>query len=322
MALRVGLLGSAHVHAGSYVAHLERHPEVEWQGRFEPEGSTPTVTATPLHENLQGFLSAVDAVVIATPTGEHAHWIEIAAGVGKAILCEKPIAVTPDHGMRIRHLVESSGVFFMTAFPCRFAPAFLRAEQRLHSHEIGTLAAVAATNHGRCPGGWFVDPELGGGALLDHVVHVADLLKRLWGEDPVQVTAQTGKMREGLPTEDLGMVTLDYAHGRFATIDSSWSRLDSYRTWGDLTMNLVGTQGVIELDLFAQEMEIYSDSGHRSAGYGSSLDALLVDAFVRDVLQGNDPRITLDDGLSANAVAWAAIRSAQMGGEPVPYSAV
>jgi predicted dehydrogenase len=40
------------------------------------------------------------------------------------------------------------------------------------------VLAVNATNHGQIPGGWFLDPEAsGGGAVMDHTVHVADLLR-------------------------------------------------------------------------------------------------------------------------------------------------
>ena len=204
----------------------------------------------------------------------------------------------------------------MTAFPCRYAPSFIRLVERVKGGDIGAIKAICATNHGRCPFDWFVEPELsGGGAMIDHTVHVADLLRVLLGEEPTRVQAQTGTKMYGKTWDDTAMLTIEFPSGVFATLDSSWSRPQSFKTWGDVTMNVVGESGVIELNMFGQEIDRYSDGKvtHSVAGYGSDADGGLVNDFVRCCIEGTPPPITAFDGIQAARVAMAGYRSAAAG---------
>ena len=108
------------------------------------------------------------------------------------------------------------------------------------------------------------------------------------------------------------MLTLQYPSGIFATIDSSWSRPQSFKTWGDVTMNVVGSEGVIELDMFGPAVDAYGEGkvSHNAAGYGSDLDALMVGGFIRACVDGTEVPVSLEDGLRAGNVALAGYRSA------------
>lgn len=318
MRLRVGFITFAHLHAPAYLHALRAHPMAEVVGICDDDGTRAAFSGLPVFESLSALLGAVDAVVIVSENLRHAAHIEAAAAAGKAILCEKPLAASREQAERIGRAVQEAHSFLMTAFPCRYSPAFGRMRERLKAGDIGTLLAVCATNRGKCPGGWFVDPALsGGGAMIDHTVHVADLLWLLLGEEPTRVAAQIGSNRLGLAVEDSAMLTLDYASDIFATLDSSWSRPESYRTWGDVTMSLVGDAGVLEVDLFGQEIETFT-AGHLSAGYGSDLDSLLIDDFVRCVLESKPSPITAEDGLRATRVVLAGYESASNGGRSIP----
>src|SRR5207253_2134250 len=94
----------------------------------------------------------------------------------------------------------------MTAFPCRYAPSFTRLQERVKAGDIGPIKAICATNRGRCPFDWFVQENLsGGGAMIDHTVHVTDLLRALLGEEPTRVQAQTGSNMYGQSWDDTAM---------------------------------------------------------------------------------------------------------------------
>jgi len=323
MPLRVGLLTAAHLHVGGYAAACKSHPDVELIGMWDDE----PVRA---HEFLQGrdipfiasldeIISKVDAVVITSENMRHAELAVIAAEAGKHILCEKPLAATEEHGQLILDAAAKAGVKLMTAFPCRFSPAFQNLKRRVANGDIGPIRAICATNRGRCPFGWFVNPELsGGGALIDHVVHVTDLLRDLLGEEPIRVQAQTGNNVYGKEWEDTAMLTIEFGSGIFATLDSSWSRPSSYHTWGDVTMNVVGENGVIELDMFGQSVQRYAAGSitHSSNGYGADLDALMVDDFVRACLDDRPLVVTGFDGMQAARVALAGYQSVKTG-QPV-----
>ena len=144
--------------------------------------------------------------------------------------------------------------------------------------------------------------------MIDHTVHVADLFRDLLGEEPSSVVAQVGSNMHGQEWEDTAMLNLEFPSGVFASLDSSWSRPQSYKTWGDVTMNVVGEKGVIELDLFNQEVQVYTDR-HSVAGYGSDLDEMLVTEFIDCVKTGRQPQTDLEAGLAASAVAIAGYES-------------
>ena len=85
--------------------------------------------------------------------------------------------------------------------------------------------------------------------------------------------------------------------------------------WGDVTLSVVGEKGVLNADLFSQNLVLYSnkEKGTKWIGWGDDLDLLMVRAFVEAVRTGGSVPITGDDGLSAAAVAFAAYESARIG---------
>jgi predicted dehydrogenase len=323
MPVRIGILTAAHVHTGSYVHCLKRNPNAEliglWDDDLERGQSYSEKNGLAFFQNLDELLATVDAVVVTSENLRHAELVEAAATKGKHVLCEKPLAASESEEARIRKAIESSGIKLMTAFPCRYSPAFQKLVDRVKAGEIGAIKAICATNRGSCPGGWFTEPEKsGGGAMIDHVVHVADLLRTLLGEEPIRVQAQTGSNMYGQPWDDTAMLTIEFPDGIFATLDSSWSRPAGYKTWGDVTMNVVGELGVIELDMFGPAVDVYSNEGksHVSAGYASDMDYLMIDEFVRAVIEDREPLVGMQDGLQAARVAIKGYESARVG-QPV-----
>jgi predicted dehydrogenase len=323
MALRIGFLGVAHMHAWGYAPSVrncesatlgpvyEEDPEL--RARFARDFET-SEAASP-----DALFQQCDAVIITSENKRHAAYAELAAKAGKHILCEKPLVTTEEEGEQMLRAAAAAGVKLMTAFPCRYSPAFWRLCERVWNGDIGEVRGICATNRGSCPFGWFVQTEKsGGGAMIDHVVHVADLLRVLLKDEPVRVQAQIGNNMYGKEWEDTAMLTIDFQGGVFATLDSSWSRPSSFKTWGDVTMNVVGDNGVIELDMFGQEIDLYRNEGksHVVAGYGSGLDDGLVADFAASVLEDREPPITGFDGLQAARVAIAGYRSVDTG-QPV-----
>ena len=314
------MLSVGHVHAPTYVHCLQNASDAEFLGLWDKDSALASKFARDfnckLWEDREALIDACDAVVIAGENLDHAELVEAACAKGKAILCEKPLAATRDQSDRIEKAVNDSGAILMTAFPCPFSPAFESAVAKIKGGEIGKVLSVCATNHGKCPGGWFVEKEKsGGGAMVDHVVHVANLLEILLGEQPTQVQAITGNNMNGHDWEDSAMLSLQYASGVFATLDSSWSRPDGYKTWGDVTMKIVGEKGVLELDLFSQALDWYRQDGtqHGLLSYGSNLDQLMVGEFLRAVREQDVPSTGLAAGLSASRVFLAAYESAASG---------
>jgi predicted dehydrogenase len=318
--LRVGILSVAHLHACSYVHSHGAHPRAELIGLWdnaERGQAFSERTGVPYFSDIDALLGVCDAVCVCSENNNHLELVQRAAARGKHILCEKPLVTREEDAKAMTAAVEAAGVVLMTAFPCRYSPAYARLKERVDKGEIGRVRAICATNRGSCPGGWFVQKDLsGGGAMIDHVVHVTDLIRDLLGEEPVKVQAQTGNNTYGKDWEDTAMVTMEFGSGIFATLDSSWSRPSHFKTWGDVTMTVVGEKGTIELDMFGPAVGVYGENGYRSSAYGSDLDAAMVDAFVRACLDGVPAPTSMHDGLQAARVALAGYRSVEVG-QPV-----
>jgi predicted dehydrogenase len=323
MPLRFGLVTAAHLHVWSYVDALKSHPEAEiasiWDHDAVRGQAFAQKSGVPYVDTFDDLLDSCDAVVIVSENNIHAEFGIAAAKAGKHILCEKPLVTNEEDGDDFIAAAKDSGVKLMTAFPCRFSPAYRLMKDRIAAGEIGAVKAICATNRGRCPFGWFVDADLsGGGSMIDHVVHVGDLLRDLTGEEPARVEAQIGSNVYGQTWEDTAMLTIEFPSGIFASLDSSWSRPSTYKTWGDVTMNVVGEKGVIELDMFGQEAHQYraGEVTYTSAGFGSNLDALMVNEFIRACLDDREPLVTGTDGLQAAKIALAGYRSVASNGHP------
>lgn len=318
MAIRVGFLGIAHMHSWAYAGAIQRIEDADCVGFWEEEDSLANEFAKAFgltrFSEIGSLIAQCDAVIITSENARHAELGILAARANKDILCEKPLVTCEEEGVAFLEAVAQNQVQLMTAFPCPFSPVFQRLMSRVDAGDIGRILAVNATNRGTCPFGWFIDPEKsGGGAMIDHVVHVADLLYRLLGSEPTAVSATVGNNMYGEDWEDTAMLTLDYNAGVFATIDSSWSRTPAYKTWGDVSLTVVGESGTVEANLFAQQFDAFGakDRTHSLEFYGSDLDERLVRSFFESIASRATPPVTGEDGLRACRVAFAAYRSAK-----------
>ena len=321
MAIRVGLISAAHVHAPSFVSCFVNNPKAEFVGIWdnEPERGESLAKKFESHSTteLNTLLDQVDAVAIASENMHHKDQILAAVKAKKHVLCEKPIAPNAQHASAIETVAETPGLVLATAFPCPFSPNFALAASKIANGDIGKVLAACTTNQGKCPFGWFTDPELsGGGAMIDHVVHVSDLLRRLLGEEVAHIQAQTGNNHYNQPSDDTAMLTIEFKSGTKCTIDSSWNRPQNHSSWGNVTLNIVGEKGVIEVDLFSQGALVTNQNGAHQVGSGSNLDALMVDDFLSAILEGRAPKSTLKDGLWASQIAIKAYESVANLGEP------
>jgi predicted dehydrogenase len=329
MPVKLGMMSFAHMHANSYAAAINALPgaELVCVADHDPDRarSAAQTYSTQVAESYEELLRRdIHAVVIASENIRHRELTEMAARAGKHVLCEKPLATTSADGRAMIEVCRSAGVQLMTAFPCRFSPAMIRLKEAVDAGQIGKVYGIRGTNRGRCPWGWFVDPALSaGGAVIDHTVHVTDLMRWLLGSEVREVYAEISNRMYHQSFDDTGFLTMEFEDGVFATLDSSWSRPKSFPTWGDVTLAVVGEKGTLTLDMFAQNLVLYSDDagGTTWQHWGSNVDLLMVEAFVDSVASGAPVPVTGEDGLRAAEVALAAYASVKEG-KPVSPAAV
>lgn len=326
---RIALLGVAHVHALGYAAWLQSQPAVELLGFSEdnPHYAAEFAASTGLkHLPLADLLAlGPQGVVICSETAKHRTLVEAAAQAGAHILCEKPIATTLADAGAMREACQRVGVAFYTAFPVRYSPAVQQLRALVQGGELGPILAYSGINHSVCPDrerAWFSDLALaGGGAGMDHIVHLADLLWH-FGERVQSVYARLLPVPEWvLPAhaaaDAAGLVTLRLASGASATIDPSWSRPRTYPRWGHLKLDVVGAAGMQSLDAFAEAVTVTGAAGRQWHGYGPDLNAAMLTEFLA-ACRGQTPALLADweAGWQTLRVVLAAYESAKAG-QPV-----
>jgi UDP-N-acetylglucosamine 3-dehydrogenase len=318
--LRVGLASFAHVHAPSLATTLGALEQVEFTGVYDEDEQRGRAAAsahgTKWHSTLDGLLNASEAIVIASTNVDHRRYAEAAAKARVHVLCEKPLATTTADANAMIDACRSAGVQLGNALPVRGSPAVMALKEAIAAGSLGRIRAVRATNPGQYPGSWFGDKRLaGGGAAMDHTVHAADAIRWLLDDEFTRVHAELGSFIYGLDVEDCGVLTCDLAGGTFASIDCSWSRPQTFPTWGGVTLHVVGEKATVDIDVFRQALTHYDDTAGRTRllGWGDDLTAWMVAGFVDAILAGRPVPISGEDGLRALEVALAAYRSSESG---------
>lgn len=315
--LKVGMISFAHQHAIGYFKSLRSNSNVIITAisdtNYERVKDYVENTGIKYFNNYNELLiTDVDAVVICSENVYHAQITIDAARAGKNILCEKPLGISTEEMKLMIDTCREHNVQLMTAFPCRYLRPVVEAKKALDRGEIGNVIAIKGTNRGTMPGKWFIDAAYsGGGAILDHTVHLMDIYNWFLNSRPFEVYAEMGTLFNDIKIDDSGMVHVKYENGVVAVIDTSWSRPKSFPTWGDVAIEIIGTKGVISIDSFAQKNDIYSNKNTRAqwSYWGDDMDQLLIDDFVRAILNSTNVAISGQDGLNSTAVALTAYKS-------------
>ncbi len=316
---KVGIISFAHMHAQSYAGALQTlgvgvagvHDDdaargQELAGRFGTHFFADLDTL--LAENLDG-------VIVCSENAKHRVHVEAAAQKVPHILCEKPISTNLGDARAMISACEEAGSKLQIAFPVRFAPPIKKLKSLLEEGTIGRPISATCTNHGKMPGGWFIDPEqAGGGAVIDHTVHVIDVLRSVFGTEVTEVYAEVGRgLLHDTEIDDAGMLSFKLDNGVYGTLDTSWSRPENYTVWGDVKIEVLGERGLVQVDAFEQNLSLTSAPTQKTTavGWGSDADLGLIKDFLEMIQTGREPSITGEDGLRSLEVALAAYRSAE-----------
>ena len=143
----------------------------------------------------------VDIVYIATPHTDHADSALAAIACGKAVLCEKPVALNARQAEAVIDAAKKKQVFFMEAMWTRFLPAVIKAKEWIDEGIIGDVKEISATFFNRTAyniSDRRISPALGGGALLDLGVYPLFLAQWLLGGRPIDVRSQAVHCENGI----------------------------------------------------------------------------------------------------------------------------
>lgn len=334
---RIGILSMAHVQSDIYAAALAGLADAELVGIADDDAERGRRFAEKHdtnHLETEDLLEAVDCVLVGAENTRHREWIEPAAEAGVAVLSEKPLATTMDEALTILDICGDANVDLGVLMPLRGSIAAREANRALSRGAIGSIQAIEGTNRSELLGDWFVDPKLaGGGAVVDHTVHLLDLVQWMTDERVVEVFAENDTLLSEIEVEDVNFLSMELSDGTQFLMDGSWSTPTEHDFWGDARLDLFGTEGVIKLDCFGQTFKRTRDPGgtavtstgheQKETGvdrvyWGSDPYAVLMHDIVQSLESGDGlaPTATGTEGAEAVAVMEAAYESSRSN-EPV-----
>lgn len=324
--MKIGIMSFAHHHAEAYLHNLQQIEGVQVAGVADADVARGSRLAeqhdVPFFQSYAALIRTnPDGVIVTSENSRHLPLVELAADAGVHVLCEKPLATTVEDAETIVEACADAGVLLMTAFPMRFSTPLLAVKGQLAAGELGEVLAIKGVNQGELPTkhrGWFVDPELaGGGAVIDHTVHLVDVMRWYLESEVREVYAQTNRIfhADEVEVETGALEMLTFENGVFATIDASWSRPPYWPTWGGLGFELVTERGAVVVDAFSQNLVVYSHDERRPTwhNWGSDANQAMIAEFVAAIREERPPRVTGIDGLRAVEVTRAAYESAATG---------
>ncbi len=136
----------------------------------------------------------VDAVYIVLPNSMHLEYTVRAAKAGKHVLCEKPMANTPEECETMIAACKTANVKLMIAYRCQFEAHHLEIRRMVQSREFGAVKLIEATNGQNMgdPTQWRLKRKLaGGGALPDVGLYCLNTVRFALAEEPLEVIART-----------------------------------------------------------------------------------------------------------------------------------
>ena len=149
---------------------------------------------------------------------------------------------------------------------------------------------------------------------------MVDLARWITGQEVGEVYAESGTRFTDIPVEDVDLLSMELEDGTPFTHDGSWRQPESWEFWGDVTLRLIGTESVIEVDCFDQTIQETRESeGIEAVHWGEDMNEGLLRDFAAAVRDDREPEIPGEEGAREVAVVEAAYESVETG-EPVAVS--
>jgi predicted dehydrogenase len=259
--LRIGVLGCANI-AKQFVRDVAASAAVQVVAAASREGRNAALFAEtfgiPRHYgNYEALLAdpGVDAIYLPLPNSMHAAWAIRAANAGKHILCEKPLALGLAQAQSMFDAACENQVMLLEAYPYYFQPQTAAMLDILQTGDIGEVRSIQASfgftlsnpaNNIR------LNPDLGGGALLDAGSYPLSLIRLVMGCAPQRVQADATWAESGV---DISMsATLHYADGRRAQLSCAMDAANYRRAV------IAASKGTLETEFLNHTAAIVGDN--------------------------------------------------------------
>jgi myo-inositol 2-dehydrogenase/D-chiro-inositol 1-dehydrogenase len=311
-----GFMGNLHAKNAFFhpVVELVAVQDIEFERAERLASVARTIAVKDVAEILED--ESVDGVIIASSTDTHVEYLTRAVAAGKAVYCEKPIALNYSDAERAVDEINGSSAPVMIGFNRRFDPSHLALKAAIDEGRVGKVEIIQLTSRGPQPP-TIEYARVSGGQMRDQTVHFFDLLRWLTGDEPVEIYAMGATLIVSaiadLGDVDTSIVTLRMASGALCQIDCSRRTNYGY----DERVEVFGSDGLAEsrrqnfrsFSLY-QGASIVGDGLHY--GWANRLEESYygaLDAFVACGRGLSAPSPSIVDGLRAQFLAEKARES-------------
>ncbi len=321
--LPVGIIGLGRM-GQVYARHLAAMSEVEIVAASDviadhAELFSAQIGAKSWTTNYQDVLDNPDikAIFIISPTSTHAEIISAAAGTGKAIFCEKPIALTLEETDDIIRSLEKHGAMFQAGFMRRFDPGYMEAKKQIEAGIIGTPTTIKAVGRDPfCPDLNYAKREISGGLILDMAVHDFDLARWLMGAEVKRVYTEGGVLAfpqlNSVGDIDNAVTNLLFENGTLGNVEVSRNAMYGY----DIRTEVLGTEGGLNVGRYQEKPLVtmtrqgvmHDMVPYLHERFGPAYLNQIRD-FVDRVVNNKESGVTVYDARAALIIGLAATRS-------------
>ncbi len=196
---------------------------------------------------------AYDAVYVCTPNALHLPYVETAADLDKAVLCEKPMEADVERARAIVDVADESGIPLMVAYRMHTEPAVRRMRELVQRGAIGDVVSVHGHMSQRMlddvsadPDQWRLNPDLTGygTSVMDIGLYPLNTARYVLDEDPVAVQAAMASEHEAFQDvpDEYATFTLEFPGHVYAPCTASQNANHASH------LEVLGTEGKIRLD--------------------------------------------------------------------------
>ncbi|MFC6963410.1 D-xylose 1-dehydrogenase Gfo6 [Halocatena marina] len=192
-----------------------------------------------------------DAVYVGTPNAYHLEYVETAATLGKAVICEKPMEATIERAERMVSVCTEHDVPLMVAYRMHTDPAVRRARELIENGFLGEPVQVYGNNTQPLlemipdPDQWRLNPDITGygTSVMDLGIYPINTTRFLLDRDPVAIEARMSSHHEAFSDvpDERSSFLLVLEDGVQMTCTASQNAHQ------DTQLTITGTDGQIEL---------------------------------------------------------------------------
>ena len=247
--IRWGILSTGHI-SGRFAEALNLLPDAELGAVASRKEDTALKFAEKYgvrraHGSYQSLADdpEIDVIYIGTPHSLHLENSIMCMRAGKSVLCEKALTINAREAEEMIRVAREENVFLMEAMITRHVPLIKKVRQWINSGKIGEVRMVKAS---RCARGEFrpeqrqLNPQLGGGSLLDVGVYVISFASMIFQKAPEEVVGFSHIGAMG--SDEQGAALLKYDKGEIADLSFA------LRTKAVNDAYIYGTEGYIKID--------------------------------------------------------------------------